>query len=83
MKNSRGCWKCGLSPILKSILRLIESNFVLQILEIGWHDDFLVMTELFEGGVALSHDFDVVADAHVVLVHHLNVFPLLKRTEQL
>lgn len=84
MKNSRCCWECSLTPNLNSnvmVIELIERN--LQVFEISRNDDFLVVAELLEGGIALSHNFDVVADPHVVLVHHLDVFPLLKRTEQL
>lgn len=52
---------------------------LLQRLELWRERNFLVVGELFERRVLCTDDVDLVADPHVVLVHQLDVLPLLQR----
>lgn len=50
-----------------------------QTLQLWWQSDFLIVCELFEGSVLGSEEVDFLANPHIVVVHQLNVLPLLQR----
>lgn len=50
-----------------------------QTLQLWWQSDFLLVRELFERSVLGSEEVDFVANPHVVIIHQLNVLPLLQR----
>lgn len=65
---------------IKINLKLKAVSQILQIVQLWWKIDFLIVRKLFQRRVLRSDDVDLLAYSHVVLVHQLDVFPFLKRT---